>query len=181
MVERGEAARDVERLVIGGGRGGDQAEMLGDGGQRRQQRERFERRGCGAALQRVHRHVQEGQMVRHEQRIEPALLQLAGEPLVVREAEVRVREGARIAPRAGMDTRRPQEGAEAELAWSGHAVASSFLRSAGVPPAVAAAPPKGGPEARAPERVYRRAAQARWMRRPASSSVSSAGAEEMRK
>ena len=81
MVERGEAARDVIGLVEGGGAGGDEAEMLGDHRQRGQQRERLERGHGVAALERVDRHVEHGQMVGHEEGVELAALQRLGEPL----------------------------------------------------------------------------------------------------
>ena len=91
MVERGEAAGDVIGRVEGGRGGGDQAELLGDAGQRRQQRQRIERGHRGAALQRLHRHVQHGQMIGHEEGVELAALQRLGEALDAREVEVGVR------------------------------------------------------------------------------------------
>ena len=82
VVERGEAAGDVIGLVEGGRAGGDQADMLGDAGQRRQQRERLERGHGVAALQRLDRHVQHGQMVGHEEGVELAGLQLLDQRLM---------------------------------------------------------------------------------------------------
>ena len=122
VVERGEAARDMKRRIEGGGAGGDQADMLGDHGERRQQGERLERRDGVAALQRVHRHVQHGEVVGHEERVEPAALQRLDEAFDVREVEVGVRVTARIAPGRGMDRGRPHEGAETELTFGGHDV-----------------------------------------------------------
>ena len=75
MVQRGEAAGDVIGLVERGGGGRDQADPLGHHRQRRQQGQRLERGGGRAALQRRHRHVQHGQVVGHEERVELAPLQ----------------------------------------------------------------------------------------------------------
>jgi hypothetical protein len=50
--------------------------MLGDAGQRREQGERLERGHRVAALQRLDRHVQHGQMIGHEEGVELAALQL---------------------------------------------------------------------------------------------------------
>ena len=115
MVERGEAAGNVIGLVEGRRCGGDQADMLGDGGQRRQQRERLERRHRVAAPQRLDRHVEHGQMVGHEEGVELRRLQRLREALQMREIEIGVGIGARIAPGAGVKTDRAHEGAEPQL------------------------------------------------------------------
>ena len=115
VVERGELARDVIGLVEGGRGGGDQADMLRGTGQRRQQRERIERRHGGAALQRLDRHVEHGQMIGHEEGVEAAALQRLGETLQMREVEIGVRESAGIAPGTGVDADGTHEGAEAQL------------------------------------------------------------------
>ena len=60
MVERREPPRDHVGRLEGGGGGGDQPEMLGHHRQRRQQGQRVERGHRGAALQRRHRHVEDG-------------------------------------------------------------------------------------------------------------------------
>ena len=120
VVERGEAAGDgVGRLEGGRGRG-DQAEMLGHHGERRQQRQRIERGHRGAALQRLHGHVQHGQVIGHEEGVELAALQGLGVADQRLEVEVGVRRAAGIAPGGGMDADRAHEGAEAELAFLGH-------------------------------------------------------------
>ena len=59
VIERREAARDVKRLVEGRRRGRDEANMLCCPGERGEQRERFERGHRVAALQRLHRHVED--------------------------------------------------------------------------------------------------------------------------
>ena len=115
VVERGEPARDVIGRVEGGRAGGDEADMLGTPGQRRQQRERLERRHRVAALERLQRHVQHRHVVGHEEGVELAVLELLREALQVGEVEVRVRIGAGIAPGAGMEARRPHEGGQLEL------------------------------------------------------------------
>ena len=87
-------------------------------GQGRQQRERLERCHRMAALQRLDRHVEHRQMVGHEEGVEPPALQRPGEALQMREIEVGVREGARIAPGAGMNADRPHERAKPQLPCS---------------------------------------------------------------
>ena len=120
VVERGEAARDRVGRLEGGGGGGDQAEMLGHHGQRRQQRQRIERRHRGAALQRLHRHVQHGQVIGHEEGVELAALQGLGVLHQRLEIEVGIGRAAGIAPGGGVDADRAHEGAEAELFALGH-------------------------------------------------------------
>ena len=120
MVERGEAARDVIGSVERGRAGGDQADALGDLRQRREQRERLERGHRVAALERLDRHVEHRHVVGHEEGVELAVLKLLREALEVGEVEIGVREGARIAPGAGMQARRPHEGAELELTRCWH-------------------------------------------------------------
>jgi hypothetical protein len=61
------------------------------------------------------RHVEDREVIRHEEGIEPAPLQSLGKSFQVAEIEVGVRVGAGIAPRAGMDADRPHERAEAQL------------------------------------------------------------------
>ena len=55
-----------------------------------------------AALQRLDRHVQHGQMIGHEEGVELAALQRLGEALQMREIEIGVGKGAGIAPGAGV-------------------------------------------------------------------------------
>ena len=129
VVERGEAAGDVVGRVEGCRGGGDESDALGDGGQRGQERERLEAGYGVAALQRVNRHVEHGQVVGHEEEVELRRLELLGEAPEVGEVEVGVREGAGIAPRTGVDGNRAHEGAEVELAGSAHRrVSPGWLR-----------------------------------------------------
>ena len=118
MVERGEAPGDVIGLVEGGRGGRHQPDPLRRARQGGQQREGLEGGDGVAALQRIHRHVQHGQMIRHEEGVELRLLQPAREMAQMREVEVRVRPGARIAPGTGVDGHGAHEGAQVQL--SGH-------------------------------------------------------------
>jgi hypothetical protein len=112
MVERGEAARDqIGRLEGRRGRR-DQPEMVGDRGERRQQGQRLERSDRGAAFQGRHRHVEDGQMIGHEEGVEAALLQLLSKAYQMAKVEIGVRIGARITPPGGMDADRAHEGAQ---------------------------------------------------------------------
>ena len=133
MVERGEAAGDVIGRVEGRRCGGDQADMVGDGGQRRQQRERLERGHRVAAPQRLDRHVEHGQMVGHEEGVELRRLQRLREALQMREVEVGVGIGAGIAPGAGVKTDRAHESAEPQLPfclpWDDHPDVDERCRS----------------------------------------------------
>jgi hypothetical protein len=94
--------------------------MFGDHRKRGQQRERLERRYRVTALQRLDRHVEHGQVVSHEERVEPAALERLRKALDMREVEVRVRIGAGIAPGGGVDGRRAHERTETELPLAGH-------------------------------------------------------------
>jgi hypothetical protein len=114
-LERGKATGDVERLVERGGGGRHEAQMLGHPGERRKQGERFERGDGMAALQSLDRHVEHREVVGHEERVETAALQRPGKAFHMVEIEVGIREGAGIAPSAGMDARRPHESAESQL------------------------------------------------------------------
>ena len=93
--------------------------MLGVLGQRRQQGQGIERGDGGRALQRLHRHVQHGQVIGHEEGVELAALQGLGVGDQRLEIEVGVRRAARIAPGGCVDRDRAHERAEAEL-FLGH-------------------------------------------------------------
>src|SRR6476646_2526440 len=81
-----------------------------------------------AALQRIDWHVQHGHVVGHEKSVELAALQRLREAFEMREVEIRVGEGAGIAPGASMDGRRSHEGGELELTWFCHWQRLSPLR-----------------------------------------------------
>src|ERR1700751_3796322 len=68
-----------------------------------------------AALERVERHIEDGQMIRHEEGVEFAAFERLREAFEMREVEIGIRESAGIAPGAGMDGGRPHEGGEPEL------------------------------------------------------------------
>ncbi len=115
MVERGEAPGDVIGLVEGRRGGRDQADSLRHHGERRQQGQRLERGRGAAAPQRLDRHVQYGQVIRHEEGVEPRALQGLDEAAQVLEVEVRIGIGAGIAPPGGMDADRAHERTQMKL------------------------------------------------------------------
>ena len=119
-IERGKAPGDVIRRIEGGRAGGDEADPLGGLRQRRQQGERLERGRGVAALERIHRHVEHGHMVGHEERVELRPLQRLDRLLDVGEVEIHVGPGAGIAPGAGVDRSRPHERAETQLTCRDH-------------------------------------------------------------
>src|SRR3984957_677051 len=111
----GKAAGDMIGRVERRRAGGDQADIVGDGGQCRQQREWLERGDGVAALERIDRHVEHGQMVGHEEGVELAGLELPDQLLDMSEIEIGVGPGAGIAPCAGVNRDRSHESAELEL------------------------------------------------------------------
>ncbi len=115
MVERRETSGDVIRRVERGGRGCNESQPFRDRGQRGQQRQRFERGHRVAMLERVERHVEHREVVGHEERVEAATLERLREALQMREVEVGIGIGARIAPCAGMNGGRTHKSAEAKL------------------------------------------------------------------
>ncbi len=127
VVERGEFARDVIGLVIGRRRRGDEADALRHHRQRGQQGQRIERRDRRATLQRRHRHVQDRQMIGHEEGVELSLLQLLRKPHQVLQVEIGVRICARIEPPGGMDSDGTHESAEFQLPCVAHEELSFLL------------------------------------------------------
>ncbi len=117
MVERGKAAGDVIGFVERGRSGGDQADMFGGARQRRQQRKWFERGHGVAALQRRDRHIQHGQMVGHEERVEFAGFKLPDQPPEMVKIEISVRPCPGIAPCPCMDADGPHECTEPQLTF----------------------------------------------------------------
>jgi uncharacterized NAD(P)/FAD-binding protein YdhS len=73
-----------------------------------------------AALERLDRHVQHGEVVGHEEGVELGLLQFLNVALELRKVEVRVGRRARIAPSARMDAHRAHEGPELQLFHRAH-------------------------------------------------------------
>ena len=115
MVERSEAARDVIGRIESRRSRGDEADALGRGGESGQERERLERGDRRAALQRLNGHVEDSQMVGHEERVELRSLQGLGEPLQMLKVEVGVGIGAGIAPPSRMNADRAHESAKMQL------------------------------------------------------------------
>jgi hypothetical protein len=89
--------------------------MLRDHGERRQQCQRIERRDRGAALLRLHRHVEHGQMVGHEESVELAALQRLRQAAKMLEIEIRIRPRTRVTPGCGVDANRPHESTKVQL------------------------------------------------------------------
>ena len=94
--------------------------MFGGGRQRGQQREGLERGGRVAAPQGFERHVQHGHMVGHEEGVELAFLEFAGELAQLWEIEIHIGPGPGISPRARVDRRRAHECAEMQSLVAGH-------------------------------------------------------------
>jgi hypothetical protein len=130
MIERGETPGDQIGLLEGRRGGGDKTETAGRHGQNRQQRQRVERGHGMAALQRIERHVQHGQVIGHEESVELAALQRLREALQMRQIEIGVGIGAGIAPPAGMNGCRPHESAEPQLTLRSHSGLLMALHSA---------------------------------------------------
>ena len=65
-------------------------------------------------------HIQQGQMIGHEERIEASTLQCLSKTLEMSKVEVGVTISAGITPSAGMDADRTHEDAKFELASSCH-------------------------------------------------------------
>src|ERR1700736_410338 len=84
-----------------------------------------------AALERIDRHVQDGQMVGHEEGVEFSALQFLDQPLDMREIEIGVRPCAGIAPRAGMNADRPHERTEPQLTLCHGLIPELSFRDAG--------------------------------------------------
>ena len=115
MVERGKLPRYMVGIVIGGGGRGDQTQVRGDRGQRREEGERIKGGDRRAAFERRHRHIEHSQVVGHEKGVEATTLQGMHKALVVRKIEVGIRKGPRIAPGRSMNADRPHKRAQPQL------------------------------------------------------------------
>jgi hypothetical protein len=132
MVEGGEAAGDEICLLEGSGRCRNEAGVGRRNGDRRQQGRGVERSDRVAALERLDPHVEDGEVIGHEEGVELSALERLGGAHKMREVEIRVRKSARVASRDGVDRRRSHEGAELHLTLRGHAW--FFQRSRPRPP-----------------------------------------------
>lgn len=132
VVEGGELAGDVERMVVDGGRRGRQADVLGHQGQRGQQRERLELLGT-AGPGRVGLVAPGRDTVGDEQRVEPAAFEGAGQVGVEGEVELSVGARVRVPPVGDVAAGAVHEGSEGESAYGvcGH-VSLPVMRAAGV-------------------------------------------------
>ena len=120
MIQRGEFPRHMIGVVIGRAGGGDQPYPLRHRSQSGQQGHRVEAgHGVGAA-QRLDGHVQQRQMVGHEEGIELARLQLLRQPRQAGEIEIRIRPSARVAPSPGVDGNGAHESAQMQLPPGSH-------------------------------------------------------------
>src|SRR5262245_25437967 len=73
-----------------------------------------------AALERLDRHVQHGHVIGHEERIELRPFERLRHLLDGGKVEVRIRDGSRIAPCAGVQGNRPHERAKTKTTPFGH-------------------------------------------------------------
>ena len=94
VVERGELAREIVRLSVGGRGGGDQADPLGRGRQRAERGDRLQPRAAGMGNV-----VAQRQLVGDEDRVEQPGLGPARDVLVVADVRQRQRRGQGVAPR----------------------------------------------------------------------------------
>jgi hypothetical protein len=114
VVERGELARQLERLVIRGGRGRDQSDAFGEHRDRRQQRHRLE--VIAGAVTHV---AAEREIVGEEDRVELRAFCYLCEPRIVARVERVLRPAVRMAPGRLVVARSHQERVEVQL--PGHA------------------------------------------------------------
>ncbi len=117
MIQRGELARHVIRLVIAGGHGGDQTDALAHHCQRAEQGERLEQAGTRHA--RGHRPTGRSQTIGNEHRIELRGFGNAHHLAVMVEHQ-RVGTGLRMTPRRHMVAGGHQECAQRQLTWRAH-------------------------------------------------------------
>ena len=115
VVQRCELPCDMIGIVESGGRGGDEAQTFGDHSQSREKRERIKGRRGRAAFEGVHRHVQQGQMIGHEERVEFGAFQGLGEPGDMAKIKIGIRVGAGVTPPCGVDTDRAHKRPQSQL------------------------------------------------------------------
>ncbi|CUW96452.1 hypothetical protein AGR2A_Lc180057 [Agrobacterium genomosp. 2 str. CFBP 5494] len=116
VIERGKTPGHVIGLVECGGRGGDETDALGDGGQGGKKREGLEGSNGMAAAQCLRGHVQDGEMIGHEKCVEFRSFELLRETRQMGEIEIGVRKGAGITPCARVEADGPHKGAEMQFA-----------------------------------------------------------------
>src|ERR1700677_5107050 len=117
MIERGELARDMERLVVAGRCRRNEADMTGVGCQRRQQRDRLE---IGDVLRRAAQRLDMGlphtEIVGEGYHVEFGTLGCACAFEIVLEIDTGIRWCTRMPPRRDVMAGRIEEGTEPHLA-----------------------------------------------------------------
>ena len=139
VVQGGEVAGQVVGLVVGGGHGGHQSDVVGDRGQRGEEGDGLEMGVVSVQTPRVGlAHVRPGGGgVRKEQRVEFRRLGRLGQPLVMLEIVSGVRRGIGVSPGGDMVAVGRQEGPQADLAVScvvAHLISWSVRVGGPVPP-----------------------------------------------
>jgi hypothetical protein len=128
MVQRGELARDMIGLVVGRRSRGNETDIAGHGGQRRQQGDRLELRdvaGCRAA-QRVDIRAARADAVSHEDQVEFRRFGDLRQPDIMREIGSGIGLRFRMAPRSDMVAGGIEKSSELELAFLiGHGIPAS--------------------------------------------------------
>src|SRR6516165_8780338 len=120
VIERGEFARNMVRVIVGRRGGGYQPNMLSQYSESGKQRQRIERGHCRAAFQGFEWHVQDGEMIGHEKGVKFSSLQRLCKARQMPKIEIRVRVGARITPPSRMDSDRAHECAEVQATLVRH-------------------------------------------------------------
>ncbi len=119
MIQRGIAPGNVKRLVIAGGRGGDQTDIVGARGNCRQQRHRLE---IGHILRPAFHHIKvataDGERIGQEKRIELATLGRLRELQIMGEIRPGVDLCVRMEPGRNMIAGRMDQRAELQEARS---------------------------------------------------------------
>ena len=120
VIQRSETARDMIGLVECRRGGCNKSDMARNRGERREQGERLERSHRLAALEGLHGHIENGEMIRHEEGVELCGFKPLGERPQMQEVEIGVRIGTGIAPRTSVQANGAHESAEMHLLICSH-------------------------------------------------------------
>ena len=126
QVERGEAACDMIGLVVGRGRGADEADVLRHRRERGQQRHRIDPGHIGGARQRLAVVALAGQRIGGEQQVEQPALGRPGGLDIFRKIQSAVGPGILVPPSGDVMRRRAQKHSKLDLARRGHQLARQF-------------------------------------------------------